>query len=76
MKRYYEFFASTDGEGKEYFTVDVTQVSFLRHNESKGAHGETTISWGVYSCNFSGCGNKTVYDEIRKIMSELETTNE
>lgn len=75
MKRYYEFFSSTDS-GKEYFTIDVTQVSLLRHNESKGAYGETIISWGIYSYNFSGCGNKTVYDEIRKIMSELETTNE
>lgn len=74
MKRYYEFSTSTDGM-KEYFTIDVTQVSLLRHNESKGAYGETIVSWGVYSYSFNGCGNKTLYDEIRKIMSELETTN-
>lgn len=75
MKLYYDFFTTTDKGEKEYFIFDVTQISFISHNESVGAHGETTIRCGINSYTFIGCGNKTIYDEIRNIMSELATTN-
>ena len=75
MKRYYDFFTTMDNGEKEYFIIDVTKISFLRHNESKGVHGETSIYFDASQYNFSGGNNKTLYNEIRKIMSELETTN-
>lgn len=73
MKRYYDFFSTTDNGGKEYFVFDVTQISFLSHNESEGAHGRTTIQYGVSKYNFRGRNNKNLYDEIRNIMRQLET---
>ena len=72
MKRYYDFFSTTDNGEKEYFIFDVTQISFIRHNDSKGAHGETSIYCGASQYNFSGRNNKTLYDEIRNIMRQLE----
>ena len=72
MKRYYDFFSTTDNGEKEYFIFDVTQISFIRHNDSKGAHGETSIYFDASQYNFSGRNNKTLYDEIRNIMRQLE----
>ena len=74
MKRYYEFFSTMDNGEKEYFIFDVTQISLMHHYESEGAHGKTTIRYGIYQYNFSGRNNKTIYDEIRTIMRQLETT--
>jgi hypothetical protein len=62
-----------DNGEKEYFTFDVTQISLIRHNESKGAHGETAIYCCASQHNFSGPNNKTIYDGIRNIMRQLET---
>lgn len=73
MKRYYDFFSTLNNGEKEYFTFDVTQISFLRYNESKGEHGETAIYCGASQYNFSGTNNKTIHDGIRNIMRQLET---
>jgi hypothetical protein len=64
-----------DNGEKEYFVFDVTKISFLSHNESEGAHGNTTIHFGINQYNFRGRNNKNLYDEIRNIMHQLETTN-
>ena len=73
MKRYYDFFSTMDNGEKKYFIFDVTQVSFINHDESEGAHGRTTICTGIHKYNFSGSNNKSIYDEIRNIMRQLET---
>lgn len=73
MKRYCSFNTIQSDGTSEYFTFDVTQISFLSHNESEGAHGRTTIQYGVSQYNFRGRNNKNLYDEIRNIMRQLET---
>ena len=72
MKRYYEFFSTTDNGKKEYFIIDVTKIQFISHNQNEGLYGNTSIYFGLNQYNFSGGNNKIVYDEIRKIMLQLE----
>ena len=72
MKRYYEVPSTNDNGGKEHFIIDVTKISFLSHNENEGLHGSTSIYFGLSQYNFTGANNKILYDEIRKIMLQLE----
>lgn len=72
MKRYYEVHSTTDNGGKEHLIIDVTKISFLIHNENEGLHGRTSICFGLSQYNFTGANNKILYDEIRKIMLQLE----
>lgn len=74
MKRYCKF-SSTSPEGNiTYYVIDVTQVSYIYHNEGEGDNGATYVVVGGERTKYLGVGNKTIYDSLVKLMDELETT--
>jgi hypothetical protein len=73
MKRYYKF-STTNPEGKTtHFVIDVTQVSYIYHDEGEGDNGTTYVVVGGERNKYVGVGNKIIYDSLVKLMDELET---
>lgn len=72
MKKVYEVSLTSPNGGQQYYAFNIANIVYVSHEEDIGVNGTTRIVGDGAQFNFVGKGNKRIYDDIVKLLRELE----
>lgn len=72
MKKIYEVSLTSPNGGQIYYAFNIANIVSVSHEEDNGVNGTTKIVSEGAQFTFNGKGNKLIYDDIVKLLRELE----